>query len=406
MTVTEQTVRPAATRVPLLFLTADTGGGHRNAAQAVGHALDLAYPGRFAPALCDPLGGPGSPWLLRWVTGLYGPVIRLAPWLWGAVYHACDSRLAMGVLRRTLLRLADRTVAHAVKAHRPAAIVSFHPLTGPAAVAARDLAAPGVPVVTVVTDLVSLHASWRYADVDLTIAPAACTARRRPSPGPDQVRWAVAGPPVARDLGTGPLRDGERAALRQSLGLASNGLVILLTGGGEGSGGLARRAAAIVRRFADVQVVVVCGRNAPLQRRLERLATRSGGRLTVTGFVHDMADWLRCSDLVVTKAGPGTIAEATCCGTPLLLTSHVPGQEKGNAEFVTGAGAGRRVTGVRPLIAEIGRLRQDRGAVEAMRSASARLAQPAAGTEIADLIAGLARVGSVRSAMRPARDSA
>ncbi|HEX4255291.1 MAG TPA: glycosyltransferase [Streptosporangiaceae bacterium] len=406
MTVTEQTVSPAATRVPLLFLTADTGGGHRNAAQAVGHALNLAYPGRFAPALCDPLGGPGSARLLRWVTGLYGPVIRLAPWLWGAVYYTCDSRLAMGVLRRTLLRLADRTAADAVKAHRPAAIVSFHPLTGPAAVAARDLAAPGVPVVTVVTDLVSLHASWRYADVDLTIAPAACAARHRPSPGPDQVRWAVAGPPVTRDLRTGPLRDGERAALRRSLGLASSGLVVLLTGGGEGSGGLARRAAAIVRRFADVQVVVVCGRNAALKRRLERLATRSGGRLTVTGFVHDMADWLRCSDLVVTKAGPGTIAEATCCGTPLLLTSHVPGQEKGNAEFVTGAGAGRRVTGVRPLIAEIGRLRQDRAAVEAMRSASARLAQPAAGTEIAELIAGLARVGTVRSAMRAARDSA
>ena len=65
MTVTEQAVSPAATRVPLLFLTADTGGGHRNAAQAVAHALDLAYPGRFAPAFCDPLGGPGSAWLLR-----------------------------------------------------------------------------------------------------------------------------------------------------------------------------------------------------------------------------------------------------------------------------------------------------------------------------------------------------
>lgn len=406
MTVTEQTVSPAATRVPLLFLTADTGGGHRTAAQAVGHALDVAYPGRFAPALCDPLGGPGSAWLLRWVTGRYGPVIRLAPWLWGAVYYACDSRLAMGVLRRTLLRLADRTTADAVKAHRPAAIVSFHPLTGPAAVAARDLAAPGVPVVTVVTDLVSVHTAWRYADVDLTIAPAACAARRRPPPGPGQARWAVAGPPVAGDLRTAPLRDSERAALRRSLGLAGQGLVILLTGGGEGSGGLARRAAAIIRRFADVQVVVVCGRNVALQRRLDRLAMRSGGRLTVTGFVHDMADWLQCSDLVVTKAGPGTIAEATCCGTPLLLTSHVPGQEKGNAAFVTGAGAGRRVRGVRPLIAEIGRLRHDRAAVEAMRSASARLGQPAASTEIAELIAGLVRIRPARSAMRPAREPA
>ena len=48
---------PAAA-LPLLFLVADTGGGHRNAARAVGQALDRMYPGRFAPVLCDPLGGP------------------------------------------------------------------------------------------------------------------------------------------------------------------------------------------------------------------------------------------------------------------------------------------------------------------------------------------------------------
>ena len=136
---------------------------------------------------------------------------------------------------------------------------------------------------------------------------------------------------------------------------------------------MARRAAAILRRFTDVHVVVVPGRNAALKRRLDRLAVRSGGRLTVTGYVDNMSDWLRCCDLIVTKAGPGTIGEATCCGTPLLLTGHIPGQEKGNAEIVTGAGAGLWVPGVRQLVAEIGRLRRDRGAIEAMGAASVRL---------------------------------
>ena len=49
------------TPIPLLFLISDTGGGHRNAARAVGQALDRMYPGRFAPVLCDPLAGPGCP---------------------------------------------------------------------------------------------------------------------------------------------------------------------------------------------------------------------------------------------------------------------------------------------------------------------------------------------------------
>ena len=357
-------------RVPLLFLIADTGGGHRNAARAVSQALDRAYPGRFAPVLCDPLGGAGSARLLRWVVSLYGPAIRLAPWLWGAAYHACNSSPAMAVLGRTLLRLANRPAADAVAAHRPAAIVSFHPLTGLAAVSARDRGGHAVPVVTVVTDLVNVHAAWRCADVDLMIAPPA-------------------GLPVTRDFWAGPPRPHERAALRRSLGLSENRLNVLLTGGGEGSGGIGRRAAAILRRFADVDVVAICGRNLRLKRRLDRLAARYGDRLTVIGFAGNMADWLRCADLVVTKAGPGTIAEAACCAAPLLLTSHLPGQEKGNTEFVAGAAAGCRVPGVRRLLTEIGRLRDDAAAMNAMRAASARLGRPGDAGAIAELIAGL-----------------
>jgi 1,2-diacylglycerol 3-beta-galactosyltransferase len=405
-----------AARLPLLFLIADTGGGHRSAARAVGQALERRYPGRFAPVLCDPLGGPGSAWLLRWVAGLYGPVTRRTPWLWGTAYHLCDSRPAAALLARTLLRLADKPVAAAVRAHRPAGIVSFHSLTGPAAVAARDRGAPGAPVVTVVTDLARMHAAWDHARADLIVAPP--TAVRRPSwsaraPGPHTPatrtparppgprtpanstsaagRSATAGLPVTRDYWGGPLGRRERMALRRALGLSEDRFLVLLAGGGEGSGGLARRAAAILRRYPDVDVVAVCGRNQRLERRLGRLAARSPGRLTVTGFTRQMADWLRSCDLVVTKAGPGTIAEATCCGAPLLLTSHLPGQEAGNPEVVTSAGAGRRARGVRRMLAEIGRIRADTDADTdgQMRRASARLGRPGAAAEIADLIASL-----------------
>jgi 1,2-diacylglycerol 3-beta-galactosyltransferase len=401
---TEQVGRLAIAPVPLLFMIADTGGGHRSAAQAVGQALDQAYPGRFAPVLCDPLGGPGSARLLRWVTGLYGPVIRLAPWLWGAAYHACNSRPAMWLLRRTLLVLAERPAAAAVAALDPAAIVSFHPLTGMAAVSARERTAPGARVLTVVTDLTARHAAWRYAAADLIIAPTG-PQERRPGRGwasgrsrdtPPHGRWTCAGPPVTSGFWGGPVLAPGRAAIRRSLGLTEDRFLVVLTGGGEGSGGIARRAAAILRRCPDIDVVAICGRNLRLKGRLDALAARSGGRLTVTGFVRNMADWLRCADLVVAKAGPGTIAEAASCGAALLLTSHLPGQEKGNTEFVAGAGAGCHVPGVRRLVAEIGRLRANCAAIEAMRAASAGLGRPRAAADIAELIADLAADDLVR----------
>jgi 1,2-diacylglycerol 3-beta-galactosyltransferase len=379
--------RPA--RVPLLFLLADTGGGHRSAARAVSEALEEAYPGRFDPVLCDPLAGPGSSRLLRWVTGLYGPVIRLAPWVWGAVYHACDARWVMRLLQRTLLALAEGPVAGAVAAHEPAAIVSFHPLTGIAAARASQRQSRDVPVVTVVTDLVTSHAAWRLGGPDRMAVPSAAVRRRCCLDGFAANRCVESGLPVTAGFRGGPLPPGERAALRRSLGVSERRFLAVLTGGGEGSGGMARRAAAMVRSFDDIDVVAICGRNLRLQRRLARQAARASGRLTVLGFVDNMPDWLRCADVVIGKAGPGTIAEAACCGAPLLLTSHLPGQETGNARLVTEAGAGRAAPRRRQMLRDLGELRRNPAALEAMRAASARLGRPGAATAVALLLAGL-----------------
>jgi 1,2-diacylglycerol 3-beta-galactosyltransferase len=49
---------------------------------------------------------------------------------------------------------------------------------------------------------------------------------------------------------------------------------------------------------------------------------------------------MKASDILVTKAGPGTIAEAAICGLPCMLSSFLPGQEEGNVPYVEDAGFG------------------------------------------------------------------
>jgi 1,2-diacylglycerol 3-beta-galactosyltransferase len=377
--------------VRLLFLIGDTGGGHRSAARAVAQALDHAYPGRFEPFICDPLCGPGAPRWARWLAGLYGPVIRLAPWLWGLIWHAASSPRALGWLRRTLMPSVYDGVARAVAAWRPAVIVNFHPLTAEPATHARDRGGVPVPVITVVTDLVTAHLSWRDAAVDRLIVPSAAIADRCARDGMPEGHYVQTGLPVAAGFCRPRASTAERHILQRSLGLSGRFLVVV-TGGGEGSGGLYRRAVAILRKVGDVDVVVICGRNQRLHRRLTRLAERSGGRLTVRGFVDNMPDWFRCADIVVGKAGPGTIAEAACCAAPLVLTSYLPGQEEGNAEFVVQAGAGSYAPRPRDLAAEVARLRHDPAALAAMRAASARAGRPRAAADIADLLAETAKV--------------
>jgi len=381
---------PPRPPVPLLFLVADNGGGHRSAANAVAQALGRLWPGRFAPLIYDPLLGPDAPRRLRWFAAWYGPLIRWCPWLWGVLWHASDSPAALGWVRRTFLAPAAATVARAVGEFRPAAIVAFHPMTAEPAVRARHAAGARLSVVTVITDLITPHLSWRDAAVDRVVAPSAAMVASLLRHGLPERRLLEAGLPVADEFCRPPLNAPRRRALRRSLGLRGRFLVVV-TGGAEGSGGMYRRTVAILKRVDDVDVAVICGRNRALRRRLGRLAARTpGARLTVHGFVDNMADWLRCADIVVGKAGPGTIAEALCCATPLILTSRVLGQEEGNAEFVVAAGAGSYTPRVRQLAAEVARLRRDPAALAVMRAAAARARRPRAAADIAHLIAAVA----------------
>jgi 1,2-diacylglycerol 3-beta-galactosyltransferase len=371
----------------LLFLVADTGGGHGAAASAVSQALMAGYAGRFDPVECDPLGGPRAHRLLQRFTGLYGPVVRRYPQVWAAAYYAAAVPPALRLAESTLFALADGPVADATRRWQPAAIVSFHPLLGHSAVRASRASRHRPPVFTVVTDLVTVHRAWQTPAADTVVLPMPAVDRRHGSPGFGHDRCIGLGLPVRSDFWSGPIKPARRRLLRRTLNVDDDGLLIVVVGGAEGAGDIAAQVSMLVSRFPDVSVVAVCGRNVRARQQLQSVATPASRRLRVHGFVDDMAAWMHAADVLVTKAGPSTIAEATSCGVPLVLTSHLPGQERGNIDFVVRHGAGRHAPTLTSLSRVIEELRGDRDGLAAMRAASARLGRPTAAIEVADLIA-------------------
>lgn len=372
--------------VPVLLLFSDTGGGHRSAARAVAEALDQEYPGVFVPSLFDPLRTVRSPRLVRSLAGLYGPMVRFAPWAWGAIYQASDSALAAEVLRRTWQRLAEAPVAEVVAARRPAVVLSFHPLVTEPAVRAVRRHAERTPVLTVITDLFTTHATWCHQASEGTVVPSAAVRQSCEATGMAPQRCFDLGLPVGRAFSAAPLSGYQRRVLRRRLGVDPWRFLVVLTGGAEGSGPIARSAVAIASAFDDVDVVAICGWNRRLEKRLVQFRSP---RLTVKGFVDNMADWYRAADLVVTKAGPQTIAEAASCGTPLLVTSHLPGQERGNTELVTRAGAGMHTPRPGDVVRAVAQLKSDPEALQEMRRAALALARPEAARQVASLVARL-----------------
>jgi len=261
------------------------------------------------------------------------PYMVKAPRLWGASFHATDGRAQARVITSTLWPLARRAARSLIKSHPADLIVTVHPFANSFALKALGNNRP--PFINVVTDMVTTHALWFDKRADLILVPTE-TARQRAikyNMSPEKVR--VVGLPIA-DRYCKPM--GRKSTLRKKLGWTLDKPIVLLVGGGDGMGPLAKTARAIDASGLDVALVIVCGRNQKLKEKLE--SEKWDNPVFIHGFTRDMPNFMRASDFIVTKAGPGTIAEALNAQLPIILYAKLPGQEDGNVTFVQEEGAG------------------------------------------------------------------
>jgi 1,2-diacylglycerol 3-beta-galactosyltransferase len=315
----------------IVFYFSDTGGGHRSAAEAIIEAVHLEFKNKVTTEMVDFFKDHAPP-PFNHAGDLY-PYMVKAPRLWGASFHATDGRAQARVITTTLWPLARPAARTLVKSHPADLIVTVHPFANSFALKALGNNRP--PFITVVTDMVTTHALWFDKRADAILVPTE-TARGRAvkyNMPPEKVR--VVGLPIA-DRYCKPL--GKKNALRKKLGWPLDKPIVLMVGGGDGMGPLAKTARAIDGSGLDVALAIVCGRNQKLKEKLE--AEKWENPVFIYGFTRDMPDFMRASDFIVTKAGPGTIAEALNAQLPIILYAKLPGQEDGNVTFVEEEGAG------------------------------------------------------------------
>lgn len=314
-----------------LLLISDTGGGHRSAANAIAAALHEPGPGEpFETRIEDVAAHCAFP-LTQLGLG-YSMALRYAPPVYGALYYATNGRRRYRALVRFCEPLYRERLRDLFREYRPDVIVSIHPLLNHAALRARDDAGMAhVPVVTVITDLGKVHESWLVPNADAVVVPAREVYQRALSRFVPSDRLHLLGHPIH------PKFDdvaGSKAHLRAQLGLPKESPVVMLMAGGEGGGKLLTTARALAKARLAIELVVVCGRNEPLEEKLRELAPSLPTKMHVLGFTDKIPEYFRAVDLLVTKAGPGTLAEANAAQLPVIVYDYVPGQERGNVDFV------------------------------------------------------------------------
>ncbi len=366
----------------LLLLFSDTGGGHRSTAYAVAQALQALHGEQAQIELVDVLAD-YAPWPLNRLDDIYPYMVRLRGWPWAAIYHLSDGPRRVALLTRGCWPLARVALLRLLRDHPADVIVCCHPLLNDPILHTLTKAEVQTSLITLVTDLIGAHSFWFVPGVTRCLVPTEGARWRALACGLPAERVLVTGLPVSPHFVVAAQED--PLAVRRRLGLVPGLPVVLLVSGAEGMGPLRRISRAVANSGVQAQLVVVAGHNERLRAKLA--AETWPLPVRVEGFVHNMHEWMRAADLLVTKAGPSTISEALVMGLPIVLSDALPGQERPNVDYVVQAGAGVWAPTPRQVVAAVRELLAPGNLRLAQMAACARaIAQPDAAWRVAETV--------------------
>jgi 1,2-diacylglycerol 3-beta-galactosyltransferase len=387
----------------VLLFTIDAGGGHRAAARAlVAAAEERDTPWRFRVESFQKVLLPLD--VLKRATGLsledaYNLILRRR---WSALMVPL-LRVMHGVIRVRRPAIVRTLAAWLREQPRAEAVVSVMPNFNGVMRDALGEAWPGVPLVVVLTDFADFPKHfWIEPGIDRVVV-GTDEAREQalslgiPPERVSRVSGMVLHPRFYRAGGPG-VRDG----VRRELSLSPADFAVTLLFGGKGSPEIEPLAAVLLDADPALKVIAICGDNPGLLGRLAPVEARAPGRLVRLGFTDRVAELLAASDLLVTKPGPGSLAEAFHQRVPVVVVRniHTIPQERFNTEFVARHGLGtvvRHWRSIPPAVVRLLRAPEERAA---MRERIATLPVNRAVYEVIDIVdreAGVPRSVPARS---------
>jgi hypothetical protein len=352
------------------FIYFDAGGGHRAAANALREVVERqARP--FEIRMVNLQEVLDAIDVFRKWTGLrledvYNTMLKKG-WTLGSPQLTAGMHLVIRMFHPKQVRLLERFWRES----RPDMVVSLVPNFNRALGESLRRALPGVPLVTILTDIADypphfwLERQEQYVICGSDRAVEQALALGHAGRNVYRVSGMILSP---RFYEIAPLSAEERAAARAKLGFRPEEPVGLVLFGGQGAAVMYD----IARRLAGRQLLLICGRNEKLAARLRSLP--HAAPLFVEGFTKEVPRYMQLVDYFIGKPGPGSLSEAVAMRLPVIVERNawtLP-QERYNADWVREQGVGVVLQNFREVAPAVERL-LDPGAFAGFRAATERL---------------------------------
>lgn len=364
----------------IVFAYADTGGGHRTVAQATAKAVQQLFGDAFTTELVNAIHY--LPYPFNQMEKAYPLFVNSFTAAYHTFWQMTDSPQYVGFVRQYIELTSKAQGAAFLREHPADVYVSCQPFLDQFLPGMVEQAHRKIPVLAIVSDLVTVHAGFWSPKVDHFIVP---TAEARQKAIENEVlpnRISITGQPVAPDFA----ERSHRSALTHTADPSRP--TVLMMGGGDGMGRLVETALAIAHSHLPLKLQVICGRNEQARRALSDIHTDVP--VEALGFRTDVPELMGAADVLVTKAGPGTICEGFIAGLPIILYDAVPGQETGNIRYVVEKGAGAWCPSPALVVDQLRAWLHQPKQLQKMAHASASLAMPNSALDIAQIVAAFA----------------
>ncbi|MDI3481464.1 MAG: processive 1,2-diacylglycerol beta-glucosyltransferase [Tepidanaerobacteraceae bacterium] len=317
----------------VLILSEKFGTGHEKAAISILKGIKKVSPDTGVRIInffhyCQP-------YFSRMTLNLYLKALDIRPEIWGYFYERERNKKRATFPKKMIQMGASSILRKIIEKEAPDVIVCTHPF--PCCVASR-LKRRGqlFALAEVITDF-DVHGFWINEGVDAYLVAHEIMIEPMLKFGVDADKIFATGIPIDPNFDVFKGKN----AVKKTLGFDKGLPVLLMAGGGLGLSGID---GVLVETLArePLQIAVICGKNRLARRRLEDVTAKKAlDNVKVYGFVENMWDFMEAADLMITKAGGLTMAEALTRELPIIIYNPLPGQEERNARFLLRNGAAR-----------------------------------------------------------------
>jgi processive 1,2-diacylglycerol beta-glucosyltransferase len=357
----------------VLILSASAGAGHVRAADALEKAfMELG-------AAREVLHVDALEYTNKVFRHLYSKayldLVNRMPEAMGWLYDHLDKPWRNEGRRLALDALNTRRLVKLLKDYKPDLAVCTHFLPSEILSWLKAKERVRCPQAIVVTDF-DVHAMWLCHHYEQYFVALEETRVHMEKLGIERDKLTVSGIPI--DPIFALTKDKREMRLRH--GLAPYTTTILVSAGGFGVGRVEDLFACLSELQHDAQVVILCGRNEELKKKLDKLAGRRPEDSRVffknLGFSTQVDELMSASDILLGKPGGLTTSEALSKGLVFVIVNPIPGQEERNSDHLLEEGVAIRCNNLPALAYKVDALLSDPARFARMQANSQRLGKP------------------------------